>query len=413
MRRSRGALLAALGVDNFGSGLFLPVVLLYVTRVVGLPLAAAGTVVALGTGAGLAVPPAAGRLVDRVGPRRIVICAELLQALGAMTYLVARGTAMVAVAAVLLAGGQQLFYSSLFALIADVAGDVPRDRPFAVAAMVRSACFGLGGLAAAALLSWAGTGGYRVAVIVDAASFVVCALLLGFLVRVPRPGHPGTRAAGAAPGGPWSDRPFLALIAVTGLVALAADFYLSGMSVYVLGELHAGPWLPGAALALYTGLTTVGGTVALWATRRVSRTTAMAWGAALYVLWCGVSVAALAIPPRWRAADLLAGTVVLAAAGLAFGARVNALAEAAAPAGARGRYLAAFQYSFTVPGVVAPAVVALFSVAVWLPWLLVAAAAGLALVASRGLAGQLPAGALRPGSARPDDEAGPSAAAAA
>jgi hypothetical protein len=252
-----------------------------------------------------------------------------------------------------------------------------------------------------------------VAVIVDAASFVVCALLLGFLVRVPRPGHPGTRAAGAAPGGPWSDRPFLALIAVTGLVALAADFYLSGMSVYVLGELHAGPWLPGAALALYTGLTTVGGTVALWATRRVSRTTAMAWGAALYVLWCGVSVAALAIPPRWRAADLLAGTVVLAAAGLAFGARVNALAEAAAPAGARGRYLAAFQYSFTVPGVVAPAVVALFSVAVWLPWLLVAAAAGLALVASRGLAGQLPAGALRPGSARPDDEAGPSAAAAA
>ena len=204
MRRSRVALLAALGVDNFGSGLFLPVVLLYVTRVVGLPLAAAGTVVALGTVAGLAVPPAAGRLVDRVGPRRIVICAELLQALGTVTYLVARGTVMVAVAAVLLAGGQQLFYSSLFALIADVAGDVPRDRPFAVAAMVRSAGFGLGGLAAAALLSWAGTGGYRVAVMVDAGSFAVCALLLGLLVRVPRLAHPAARAAGGVSGGPWS-----------------------------------------------------------------------------------------------------------------------------------------------------------------------------------------------------------------
>jgi MFS family permease len=414
MRRSRVALLAALGVDNFGSGLFLPVVLLYVTRVVGLPLAAAGTVVALGTLAGLAVPPAAGRLVDRVGPRRVVICAELLQALGAVTYLVARGTASVAVAAVLLAGGQQLFYSSLFALIADVAGDVPRDRPFAVAAMVRSACLGLGGLAAAALLSWAGTGGYRVAVIVDAASFAVCALLLGLLVRVPRPGHRGIRVAGAASAGPWSDRPFLALIAVTGLVALAADFYLSGMSVYVLGELHAEPWLPGAALALYTGLSSLGATAALWAwaTRRLRRTTAMAWGAALYAAWCGVSVAAVAIPPRWRAADLLAGTVVLAAAGLAFGSRVNALAEATAPARARGRYLAAFQYSFTVPGVLAPAVVALFSVAVWLPWLLVGAVAGLAVLALRWLAGRLPAGALRPGSVPPHEEAGPSAAAA-
>ena len=381
-------------------------VLLYVTRVVGLPLAAAGTVVALGTAAGLAVPPAAGRLVDRVGPRRIVICAELLQALGAVTYLVARGTAMVAVAAVLLAGGQQLFYSSLFALIADVAGDGPRDRPFAVAAMVRSACFGLGGLAAAALLSWAGTGGYRVAVIVDAGSFAVCALLLGLLVRVPRPGRPVARAAGAPSRGPWSDRPFLALIVVTGLVALPLDFYLSGMSVYVLGELHAEPWLPGAALALYTGLNSVGATAALWATRRLRRTTAMAWGAALLVVWCGVSVAAVAMPARWRAADLLAATVVLAAAGLAFGVRVNALAEATAPTGKRGRYLAAFQYSFTVPGVVAPAVVALFSVAVWLPWLLVAAAAGMAVAALRRLAGQLPPGRSGRDHSGADDEAG-------
>ena len=94
MTRSRIALLTALGVDNFGSGLFLPVVLLYVTRVVGLRLAVAGTVVAVGTVAGLAVPPVAGRLVDRTGPRRVVIAAELVQALGAVTYLAARGPAV-------------------------------------------------------------------------------------------------------------------------------------------------------------------------------------------------------------------------------------------------------------------------------------------------------------------------------
>ena len=412
MRRSRVALLAALGVDNFGSGLFLPVVLLYVTRVVGLPLAAAGTVVALGTVAGLAVPPTAGRLVDRVGPRRVVIGAELIQALGAVTYLVARGTAMVAVAAVLLAAGQQLFYSSLFALIADVAGAGPRDRPFAVAAMVRSACFGLGALMGRRPAQLGGSGrlpggrdrgrgefrGVRAAPGACGPGSAACS--------------PARAGCGGRARGPWSDRPFLALIVVTGLVALPLDFYLSGMSVYVLRELHAGPWLPGAALALYTGLNSAGGTAALWATRRLSRTTAMARGAALLVAWCGISVAAVAMPARWRAADLLAGTVVLAAAGLAFGVRVNALAEATSPAAARGRYLAAFQYSFTVPGVLAPAVVALFSVAVWLPWLLVGAAAGLAVLALRWLASQLPATALRPGSVRPDDEAGLPAAAA-
>jgi hypothetical protein len=74
-----------------------------------------------------------------------------------------------------------------------------------------------------------------------------------------------------------------------------------------------------------------------------------------------------------------AATVVPAVAGLLF-MRANALAEAIAPAGVRGRYLAAFQYAFTVPGVIAPA---LFSVALWLPWLLAGACAGLAMMVLR------------------------------
>jgi Na+/melibiose symporter-like transporter len=397
MVSSRTALLTALGADNAGSGLFLPVALLYVTRDVGLPLAVAGTVVALGTVAGLAVPPLAGRLGDRIGPRRVVVGAELLQALGAVTYLAARGAAAVTAAAVLLAAGQQLFYSSLFALISDVAGDGPKDRPFAVAAMVRSACFGLGGLAAAGLLSLAGPGAYRIAVAVDAVSFAVCALVLALLVRTPAPSRPGPATAGAAPARLWSDRPFLALIVITGLAVLPTDFFLSGISVYLLEDLRAPPWLPGAVLALATGLSSAGATAALRVTRRMRRTAAMALGAALFAAWSAASLAALAVPSGWRPAEMLGATVVMAVGGLLFQSRVNALAEAAAPAAARGRYLAAFQYAFTGPGVLAPAVVALLPVAVWLPWLLVGAAAGLAVLGLRILGTHLPAAALRPG----------------
>jgi MFS family permease len=397
--RNRRALLTALAIDNVGSGLFLPLALLYVTRVVRLPLATAGTVVALGTLAGLAVPPVAGRLVDRAGPRLVVICAQLLQALGAVTYLAARGVAVVAVAAVLLAAGQQTFYSSLFALISDVAGDGPKDRPFAVAAMVRSACFGLGGLAAGGLLSTAGPAAYRIAVIADSASFAACALLLATLVRIARPGHHGVPAAGGALR-LLSDRPFLALIAVTGLISLPGDLFLSGMSVYDLARLHAPPWLPGAAVALLTALISTGATTAVRVTARLGRTTVMGLGAALYVVWCAASLAAILVPPWWRPPELLAATVVLAAASLLYQ-RANALAEAVAPRAARGRYLAAFQYAFTIPGVIAPAVVALFSVAVWLPWLLVGAGAALAAATLPWLAGRLPADALRPGPVAP------------
>jgi MFS family permease len=371
------------------------VVLLYVTRDVGLPLAMAGTAVAMGTIAGLAAPPAAGRLVDRVGARRVVICAELVQALGAAVYLAARAAAAVAAAAILLAAGQQLFYSSLFGLISDVAGDGPKDRPFALAAMVRSGSFGLGGLAAGGLLGLAGPAAYRIAVATDAASFAACALLLAALLRIPRPQR---RLQPALPGVGklLSDRPFLALIVATGLIALSVDFFLSGISVYLLTELHAQPWLPGTVLALLTGLNTLGTTAAVRVTRHMYRTTAMALSAVLYAVWCAVSLAALAVPPGWRPAELLAATVVMAVAGLLFQSRTNALAEAIASAAVRGRYLAAFQYAFTIPGVLAPAVVALYPVAVWLPWLLVGSSAAVAILALRWLTRHLPPTALHP-----------------
>ncbi len=204
-----------------------------------------------------------------------------------------------------------------------------------------------------------------------------------------------TAAGPGAAAGLWTDWPFLAVIAATGLAALSVDFFLSGMSVYALGDLHTRPWLPGAALALAAGLS-AGATFALRVTRRLSRTTAMVLGAGLYAVWCGTCVAALAVPPGWRPAELLAATVVMALAGLLFQ-RASALAEAVAPAAVRGRYLAAFQYAFTVPGVIAPAMVALYSVAAWLPWLLVGASAGLAVLLVYWLARRLPASALRPG----------------
>lgn len=73
----------------------------------------------------------AGRLVDRVGAWRVAAAAQVVQAAGAVAYLAAGSAAAVAVAAGLLAAGQQLYYSSLFALIADVSGVGPKDRPFA------------------------------------------------------------------------------------------------------------------------------------------------------------------------------------------------------------------------------------------------------------------------------------------
>ncbi len=378
-------LLVALGIDNVGSGVFLPIAVLYAIQVVGLPIGTAGTVVTIGTLAGIATPPVAGRLVDRFGPRPVVIAAQFLQAAGAAAYLVATNAVLVVVAAMLLAAGQQAFYGSVFALIADAAGPGPKDRSFALVNMVRGACFGVGGLAAAGVLTGAGQPGYQLAVAVDGVSFVVAALLLALLLRLPHTRH----HSATAPAGVWRDRPFLLLIVVTGLAALAMDFFLVGIPVYVVETLHGPSWLPGAMLGLLTAVGTLTGTLAVRVTRHLWRTTAMSYAAGLTVLWCLAGLAAVLVPAGWRSAYLLATTLPLAVAGV-IGARANALAEAAAPAATRGRHLAAFQYAFTAAGVAAPAVVALFSTGSWLPWLIVATATAIAGCALPYLARHLP-----------------------
>ncbi|CAM3421351.1 MFS transporter [Kibdelosporangium persicum] len=388
MRNSRPALLIALAIDNFGSGLFLPLALVYAVQVVGLSVTQAGTTVMIGTLAGLAVLPLAGRLVDRTGPRTVVVSSQVVQAAGAFAYLVADGPAATLLAALLLAAGQQLFYGSVFALIADVTGTGPKDKAFAVAGMVRTASFGIGSLAAGVLIASTGPAGYQIAIAVDAVSFLLCAVLLRLFVHPVRPTV--RHAQESTAGTPLRDRPYLALIGVTFLVGLAVDFFLIGLPVYLIEQLHTPPWLTGVVLAVFNAIGSTCGTLAVHATRNIKRTTAISLSAGLFALWCVACGAAVVVPESWRIPYLLATTLVVTAAGLIFNSRVNALAEAAAPPATRGRYLAAFQYAFAIAGVAAPGVVALFSVATWLPWLVVFACALLSAAGMTAIGPHLP-----------------------
>jgi MFS family permease len=320
----------------------------------------------------------------------VVIAAQFVQAVGAFSFLVADGVTSVLTASILLAAGQQLFYCALYVLIADVSDDGPKERPFTVTAMVRTASFGLGALAAGALYAVAGAQGYRIAVAADGVSFLCAALLLAKLVRAPHT----VLAVREAPMRVWQDRPYLAFIVIAGLFGLSLDFFLVGLPVYVLDQLNGPGWLPGAILALLTAVISVGGTLALRATRHLTRVQAMGLGSVLCVVWCVLSLGAVLVSPSWLAVYLLATTLVLAVATLVFGPRANVLAEAVAPPDARSRYLAAFQYAFTCAQVLAPAVVGLFSLAVWVPWALVAASACLAAIGLRLVAPRLPPRAL-------------------
>lgn len=381
-------LLVALGVDNFGSGLFLPLILYFSTEVVGLPLGTAGAAVSLGSVVGLAVPALVAGVIDRVGARAVVVCSQLLQAIGTAAFLTAHGSAGVVVGALFVATGTQTFYSGLFTLVSGVTQG-STDRSFAHVEMVRAATFGVGALVSAAVLATGDVTALRVLVGIDTVSFLVAAVLLA--ATVPRVGAERTPSRA---GNPWRDRPFVVLVLVTCATGLATDVFLAGNAVFTVQLLETPAWVPGICVALLTALSSTTASFVIGWTRGLRRTTTIALGAWLLVAWAVACAAALWLPPGWRGPWVLAATVVLAAASMLTGIRCVALAEASAPEGARGRYLATVQYGFTTAQLLAPLVVGLASVATWAPWGVVAGSSAAGALTLRWLARRLPAHAV-------------------
>lgn len=375
-------LVAALGIDNLGSGMFLPLVLVYVTHEVGVPLGLAGALVSAGALIGLLVPLVAGRFVDALGPRNIIIAAQLTQLVGMLAYLIAQGPAMVFVAAALTICGSQLFYSALFTLVGEIAPAEPKDHFFAGVDMVRSACFGIGALIAGVLFAIGGQGALVVIVVMNAASFLIGAAIGLFMTKGRRrdrrrtPGRPEESAhtidTPAHATSVWLNGPFLLLTLSATMVTFASDFFLVGMSVFALNRLGTPGWVPGISIATLTVISSIAMAWMVRRTRSLARTTVIALGTAVITVWAITCMLTLAVPKAWAPTWLIGATVVLAVGQLLIGTRPNALAESIAPIGAKGRYLSFFQFGFSLAGVLAPLLVGVLAVSALLPWIIVA-----------------------------------------
>ena len=335
----------------------------------------------MATALGFAVPPVAGRLTHRWGPRAVVVLAQVVQGLGAAAYLIAADASGVAVAAGLLAAGAQLFYCALSVLVADVSsGGETKERAFAVVGMVRAGAFGLGTLTAGASLALADRAtSLRWLAGIDAASFVVAALTLACLVATPPVDHPTPNNAG--PLTVLRTKPYLLLMLATSSCGLAVDFALVGTPVFVLDVVRGPSWLPGALLAMSTALTTLLGVQVVRRLRSVPRTRSLQISGVLYLLFALAFAMLPMIPGGWLVAFSFAAWLIWCAGNNIFFPVSAALSEALPPRHSRAGFMATFQYSYTVAQVLTPVVVGLFAVASWLPWLVVAGTslAGIAL----------------------------------
>ncbi|MFF3153682.1 MFS transporter [Streptomyces sp. NPDC057910] len=419
-------MLVAMAVDATGSGMYVPFSLVFFHHVTGLGFATVGLVLTAVGLVGLGALPLAGAAVDRYGAQRVQLFLYGVRGTGFLLYPFAHSLPAFAAVALATAFGDRAFPAVQQSLIGEVAQGADRDRLQASSRALRNGGLGAGSLLASLIVGLAGDAGFTAAAWLNAASFALAAVLMRG-VRVVR-GVRGVRAErrvsaadAAKPAAGYrqvfADRPFLGLTGVNFLNALGYSALSVLFPLYLTTWLRGPQAITGTAFTLNTVMCAAGGVVIAARVRAhgARRTRSTALGSLLFA----AAFAAQIVLGTFRPGSgiVLGGALMVIVVLYTLGELVHspsagALSVAAAPEALRGRYLAAYQLSWSLSAAVAPSLfTALMSVDGRLPWaLLVGTSLAAALMVVR-LERVLPAGAVQVVQVAPAAPAAPAPAA--
>ncbi|GAB1332209.1 MFS transporter [Streptomyces sennicomposti] len=348
-----GRFVAAIVIDSIGTGVFIPVSMLYFVATTPLALVQVGA--ALTTAGLLALPagPLAGGLVDRYGAKPVLQAANLAQALGFAGYLVVGQTWQIALCAWLNSAGRAVFFSCYGVTVTALAAPGRRERWFALLGSARNLGYALGGLLSAVAVSIGAHGAYTAIVVVNALSYVAAFVLMRAVPNV-RP-QAGKDAAGGW-GRVLRDRRYLSLVAHQLCFAISLFALNIAIPVYAVDVLGLPGWTAGAVFTLNTLMVGFGQGVVVGRLSGRIRSRVLVAGHACFAAGYLLFLAA----DRVAAPALAVGVVLLGAGSYTFGEILggpitSTVAAESAPDALRGRYLALNQLAVTVAGAVAPA----------------------------------------------------------
>ncbi|TQS29787.1 MFS transporter [Microbispora sp. KK1-11] len=402
--------MAGMVVDATGSGMYLPLSLLFFHHVTGLPIERVGVIMTGAALFSLVGNPIAGVLVDRFGARAVVVGGYLVRAVGFAAYPLVDSPLTMFLAVALVALGDGSYPPSIQSFVAAIARGADRDRLLAAQRSLRNAGLGAGGLIAGAALGLGSDAAYRVIVLVSAAAFAGAALILR-TIPVPGGAVPGgtvpggrdrtaPRAAKDRRGGGYRlvlrDRTFLALTLQNVPTAFGYMVLSVALPVYVTQELD----VPASLVGVLYAVNTVGiALLQIPVTRRLiryRRTRTVAAGAATFAVSFAAFALLAGVPVRPAAlAGVFAATALFTVGEMLHGAPLSALVSSAAPEETRGRYMAVYQFSWAIPITLAPAVLtALLSLSPVSMWLLLAGGVSCSALTMLRLEPRLPARAV-------------------
>ncbi|CAB4696422.1 MAG: MFS transporter [Actinobacteria bacterium] len=383
----------AIAIDAIGSGVFMPISLLYFLATTDLSLLQVGAAVSLASAIALPAGPAIGALVDRVGAKRVLLGGNALQGAGFLAYLVTESFLAVVVWTVVVSVGRVAFWGSYGNIVAAISVEGERERWFGFLGALRNVGFAVGGLASGVALTIDTPSAYAAVVIANAASYAVALVLL-----LAVPDARGGQHAG--PPGTWvevlRDPACSRLFAATLAYSTSMMVLNFALPVYATEVLGLAGWVTGAVFTINTVLVgfAQGLVVRAMTGARRWRVLVLANGvfAASYVVLLGAGQVSAVL----ATSAVLVGVVVYTGAELLGGPVLTTVAVEGAPAHLRGRYVSVNQLAWGSSASAAPVGFAwLLEQGAVLIWIALLVVAGVGAVLSARLPAVMPAAATR------------------
>ena len=344
--------MSALAIDALGSGIWMPLSMLYFLRQTDLTLVQLGLAMTLANLALTPLVPVVGQLVDRLGPKSVMQAGNLLQALMFALYPFAHSMVAVGTVVGVASLGRTMFWGSNGPLVTQIAPPGQREMWFGFVQALRNAGYGVGGLLASLALTLDTSAAYDAVVLANAASYLFAFALM---VGVTGGGRPASRVRAVGGfGDVLRDRGYRLLVLTIFLYALTEMTLNVTMPIYFADLLGLPGWVPGAVFVINTVLIGLGQGVAVRSMTGAIRyrvvLVAVTFTASSFVMM----YAADALSVRLGTAVVLVAAVVYTVGEMVAGPVLMALSAEAAPEDQRGRYMSVVQLGWNISGAVAP-----------------------------------------------------------
>ncbi len=341
----------AIAIDAVGSGVFMPVSMLYFLVTTDLTLVQVGAGISLASAVALPAGPLLGGLVDRYGAKQVLLGGNLLQAAGFVAYLATDSFAGLTLWTVVVTVGRTAFWGSYGNIVAAISAPGEREKWFGFLGALRNVGFAVGGLASGLAITVGTTAAYSTVVVVNAASYLVAFVLL---LAVP----PTARVAHRAVEGAWRivlrDRPYRLLWATQFVFSLAMMVLNFAVPVYATTVLGLSGWVTGAVFTINTVMVGFGQGLVVRAMTGARRWRVLLLSNLVFAASFVVLLGASRLSVTLASAVVVGGSAVYTVGELLGGPVLGALSAEAAPEHLRGRYLSLIQLAWNLASTVAP-----------------------------------------------------------